>query len=59
MERPKTISSSARAKATGSMLARVTTFTTIFGAEAAVEGMRHMDQLDVISIQEMHAQLIA
>ncbi|MBT2304360.1 carbamoyl-phosphate synthase large subunit [Variovorax paradoxus] len=42
---------------TSALLARVTTFTTIFGAEAAVEGMRHMDELDVISIQEMHAQL--
>jgi carbamoyl-phosphate synthase large subunit len=37
----------------------VTTFTTIFGAEAAVEGMQHMDHLDVISVQEMHAQLVA
>jgi carbamoyl-phosphate synthase large subunit len=39
------------------LLARVTTFTTIAGAEAAVQGMLHMDQLDVISVQEMHAQL--
>jgi carbamoyl-phosphate synthase large subunit len=44
---------------TSALLARVTTFTTIFGAEAAVEGMRHMDKLDVISVQEMHAQLTA
>ena len=42
---------------TSALLARVTTFTTIAGAEAAVEGMRYMDQLDVISVQEMHAQL--
>jgi carbamoyl-phosphate synthase large subunit len=42
---------------TSALLARVTTFTTIFGAEAAVEGMRHMKDLDVISVQEMHAQL--
>ncbi|MBA4112586.1 MAG: carbamoyl phosphate synthase large subunit [Verminephrobacter sp.] len=48
-----------RAIRTSSLLARVTTFTTIFGAEAAVEGMQHMDQLDVISVQEMHAQLLA
>ncbi|MGP1629805.1 MAG: carbamoyl-phosphate synthase large subunit, partial [Giesbergeria sp.] len=48
-----------RAIRTSSLQARVTTFTTIFGAEAAVEGMRHMDQLDVISVQEMHAQLVA
>jgi carbamoyl-phosphate synthase large subunit len=43
---------------TSALLARVTTFTTIAGAEAAVEGMRHMDDLDVISVQEMHAQLL-
>jgi carbamoyl-phosphate synthase large subunit len=42
---------------TSALLARVTTFTTIFGAEAAVEGMRHMKDLDVISVQEMHASL--
>jgi carbamoyl-phosphate synthase large subunit len=42
---------------TSSLLARVTTFTTIAGAEAAVEGMKHLDNLDVISVQEMHAQL--
>ncbi len=43
---------------TSALLARVTTFTTIAGAEAAVEGMKHMDQLGVISVQEMHAQLV-
>ena len=48
-----------RAIRTSSLLARVTTFTTIFGAEAAVEGMKFMDKLDVISVQEMHAQLSA
>ena len=47
-----------RAIRTSSLLARVTTFTTIFGAEAAVEGMQHMERLDVISVQEMHAQLL-
>ena len=44
---------------TSALLARVTTFTTIAGAEAAVQGMPHIDHLDVISIQEMHAQLAA
>jgi carbamoyl-phosphate synthase large subunit len=48
-----------RAIRTSSLLARVTTFTTIAGAEAAVEGMLAMDNLDVISVQEMHAQLAA
>jgi carbamoyl-phosphate synthase large subunit len=42
---------------TSALLARVTTFTTIAGAEAAVQGMPYLDQLDVISVQEMHAQL--
>ena len=46
-----------RAIRTSSLLARVTTFTTIFGAEAAVEGMKYLDQLDVYSVQELHAQL--
>jgi len=47
-----------RAIRTSALLARVTTFTTIFGAEAAVEGMKYMDSLGVISVQEMHAQLL-
>ncbi len=42
---------------TSALLARVTTFTTIAGAEAAVEGMKYMDTLGVISVQEMHAML--
>ncbi|MCZ2405113.1 MAG: carbamoyl phosphate synthase large subunit, partial [Burkholderiales bacterium] len=48
-----------RAIRTNALAARVTTFTTIFGAEAAVDGMRAMDQQGVISVQEMHAQLAA
>ncbi len=44
---------------TSALQARVTTFTTIAGAEAAMQGMRHLDHLDVISVQEMHAQLAA
>jgi carbamoyl-phosphate synthase large subunit len=46
-----------RAIRTSALLARVTTFTTIFGAEAAVEGMKAMGNLDVYSVQELHAQL--
>jgi carbamoyl-phosphate synthase large subunit len=46
-----------RAIRTSSLLARVTTFTTIAGAEAAVEGMKYVDDLDVYSVQELHAQL--
>ncbi|MBS0389543.1 MAG: carbamoyl-phosphate synthase large subunit [Proteobacteria bacterium] len=47
-----------RAIRTSSLQARVTTFTTIFGAEAAVEGMKHLDKLDVYSVQELHARLV-
>jgi len=43
---------------TSALLNRVTTFTTIFGAEAAVDGMKAMrNNLDVHSVQELHAML--
>jgi carbamoyl-phosphate synthase large subunit len=44
---------------TSALLARVNAITTIAGAEATVQGMKYLDQLDVISVQEMHAQLKA
>ena len=44
---------------TSSLLARVNTITTIAGAEAAVEGMKYLDDLGVSSLQELHAQLAA
>jgi carbamoyl-phosphate synthase large subunit len=44
---------------TSALLARVNAITTIAGAEATVQGMKYLDQLDVISVQEMHAQLTA
>ena len=43
---------------TSALLARVTTFTTIAGAEAAVEGMKYLDNLSVNSVQELHALLV-
>ena len=43
---------------TSALLARVTTFTTIAGAEAAVEGMKYLDNLNVNSVQELHALLV-
>ncbi|RPE72572.1 carbamoyl-phosphate synthase large subunit [Tibeticola sediminis] len=46
-----------RAIRTSALAARVTTFTTIAGAEAAVEGMKHLDSLTVISVQDMLAAL--
>src|SRR5574344_1200511 len=48
-----------RAIRTSALAARVTTFTTIFGAEAAVDGMKAMraGALQVTSVQELLAQL--
>ncbi len=42
---------------TSALAARVTTFTTIAGAEAAVEGMKYLQHLSVYSLQELHGQL--
>ena len=42
---------------TSALQARVTTFTTISGAEAAVEGMAYVDDFEVYSIQDLHASL--
>jgi len=42
---------------TSALAARVTTFTTIAGAEAAVEGMAHLQDLSVLSLQDLHGRL--
>ena len=36
---------------------RVTYYTSMAGCEAAVEGMKHQDDLVVISLQELHSEL--
>jgi carbamoyl-phosphate synthase large subunit len=46
-----------RAIRTSALAARVTTFTTIFGAEAAVQGMAHLDELHVYDLQGLHKTL--
>ena len=38
---------------------RVTYYTSMAGCEAAVEGMKHQDDLVVMSLQELHAELNA
>lgn len=35
----------------------VTTYTTIAGAEAAVEGMLHLKELDIYDLQGLHKTL--
>ncbi len=42
---------------TSGLMARVTMYTTIWGAEAAVAGILSGDALKVYSIQSLHAQL--
>ncbi len=39
------------------LASRVPTFTTIAGAEAAVEGMKYLDRLEVYSLQALHRSL--
>ncbi len=42
---------------TSGLAARVTMFTTVAGARAACEGMRHLQELIVYPIQALHARL--
>jgi carbamoyl-phosphate synthase large subunit len=42
---------------TTALAQRVTYYTTIAGAKAAVEGMKHMSELDVYPIQSLHKTL--
>lgn len=46
-----------RAIRTSALAAGVTTYTTIAGAEAAVEGMRHLNALHVYDVQGLHKTL--
>ena len=42
---------------TSALAAKVTVFTTIEGARAACMGIRHLNELEPYSLQELHAQL--
>ncbi|TAK86882.1 MAG: carbamoyl-phosphate synthase large subunit [Aquabacterium sp.] len=42
---------------TAALANRVTYYTTMAGCEAATEAMKHQDDLVVVSLQELHAQL--
>jgi len=57
VEEKRNAISDSRAIRVSSLLGRVTTFTTIAAAEAAVSGMQYLDNLGVISVQQMHARL--
>jgi carbamoyl-phosphate synthase large subunit len=42
---------------TTALAQRVTYYTTIAGGRAAVEGMKHLDRLDVYDLQGLHRAL--
>jgi carbamoyl-phosphate synthase large subunit len=42
---------------TASLANRITYYTTMAGAEAATEAMKHQDDIEVTSLQELHAEL--
>jgi carbamoyl-phosphate synthase large subunit len=43
---------------TAALAHRVTYYTTMAGAEAATEALKHLEDLAVVSLQELHAELI-
>jgi len=57
VEEKRTAIHDSRAIRTSALAARVTTYTTIAGAEAAVEGMTHLDELHVYDLQGLHVTL--
>ena len=57
VEEKRTAITDSRAIRTSALLARAATYTTIAGAEAAVEGMRHLDELHVYDLQGLHKTL--
>ena len=57
VEEKRTAIVDSRAIRTSALAARVTTFTTIAGAEAAVEGMAHLNELHVYDLQGLHKTL--
>ena len=57
VEEKRTAIHDSRAIRTSALAARVTTYTTIAGAEAAVEGMSHLDELNVYDLQGLHVTL--
>jgi carbamoyl-phosphate synthase large subunit len=57
VEEKRSAITDSRAIRTSALAARVTTYTTIAGAEAAVEGMAHLDELNVYDLQGLHKSL--
>jgi carbamoyl-phosphate synthase large subunit len=56
-EATSTAQSDSRAIRTTALARRVTYFTTVAGAKAAVAGMKHLAQLEPYRLQDLHARL--
>jgi len=59
VEEKRSAVADSRSIRTTALAARVTVYTTIAGAWAAVEGMRHMQSLEVYDVQSLHRSLKA
>ncbi|TFW28670.1 carbamoyl-phosphate synthase large subunit [Massilia horti] len=57
VEEKRSAITDSRAIRTSALAARVVTYTTIAGAEAAIQGMRHLDELRVYDLQGLHKTL--
>lgn len=57
VEEKRSAISDSRTIRTSALQARVVTYTTIAGAEAAIEGMRHLAELQVYDLQGLHKAL--
>jgi carbamoyl-phosphate synthase large subunit len=59
VEEKRSAIADSRALRTTALAQRITYYTTIAGAHAAVEGMRHVQGLEVYSLQDLHRRLDA
>jgi carbamoyl-phosphate synthase large subunit len=57
VDETRTAIADSRSIRTAALANRVTYYTTMAGCEAAVEAMKHQDDLEVYSVQELHAKL--
>ncbi|MGI4850071.1 MAG: carbamoyl-phosphate synthase large subunit [Janthinobacterium lividum] len=57
VEEKRSAITDSRAIRISALAARSTTYTTVAGAEAAVQGMRHLDELHVYDLQSLHKTL--
>ncbi len=57
VEEKRTAITDSRTIRTSALAARVTTYTTMAGAEAAVEGIAHLHDLHVFDLQSLHTSL--